>query len=226
MLITNEQKIAVFEPMFEKFENEYILEFFKEIVQFIPDAIFYKPASSSGKYHNRQQVGDYGQLIHIYMFSDILNMLLDLEYNQKKFDSSITRDLMRCVPALHDMNKYGRYGMRTHTTSEHPIMAARRIAEINQQKNFKHSLPEYQIQRLCEMCERHSGQWNEYKVREYGDEMRKGIMEKPQNDVDILIHECDMLASRSWLTYEIPEDLMQRFRDNINMELISKFTRL
>ena len=122
---------------------------------------------------------------------------------------------MRCVPALHDMNKYGRYGMRTHTTSEHPIMAAKRIAEINQQKNFTHSLPEYQIQRLCEMCERHSGQWNEWTVREYDGEVHKGIMEKPQNDADMLIHECDMLASRSWLTYEIPEDLMQRFKDNI-----------
>lgn len=131
MHITNEQKIAVFEPMFKKFENGYILEFFKEIVQFIPNAIFYKPASSSGKYHNKQQIGDYGQLIHIYMFFDILNMLLDLEYNREEFKSSITRDLMRCVPALHDMNKYGRYGMRTHTTSEHPIMAAKRIAEIN-----------------------------------------------------------------------------------------------
>ena len=215
IIITNEQKIAVFEPMFKKFENEYILEFFKEIVQFIPNAIFYKPASSSGKYHNKQQIGDYGQLIHIYMFFDILNMLLDLEYNRKKFDSSIQRDLMRCVPALHDMNKYGRYGMRTHTTSEHPIMAAKRIAEINQQKNFEHSLPEYQIQRLCEMCERHSGQWNEWTVREYDGEVRKGIMEKPQNDADMLIHECDMLASRSWLTYEIPEELIQRFKDNI-----------
>lgn len=217
MLITNEQKVTVFEPMFEKFENGYILEFFKEIVQFIPDAIFYKPASSSGKYHNKQQIGDYGQLIHIYMFFDILNMLLDLEYNQKKFNSSIQRDLMRCVPALHDMNKYGRYGMRTHTTSEHPIMAAKRIAEINQQKNFEHSLPEYQIQRLCEMCERHSGQWNEWTVREYDGEVRKGIMETPQNDADMLIHECDMLASRSWLTYEIPDDLMQRFKDNIDL---------
>lgn len=215
--ITNEQKIAVFEPMFKKFENGYILEFFKEIVQFIPNAIFYKPASSSGKYHNKQQIGDYGQLIHIYMFFDILNMLLDLEYNHKKFDSSIQRDLMRCVPALHDMNKYGRYGMRKHTTSEHPIMSAKRISEINQQKNFKHSLPEYQIQRLYEMCERHSGQWNEWTVREYDGEVRKGIMEKPQNDADMLIHECDMLASRSWLTYEIPEELIQRFKDNIDL---------
>jgi hypothetical protein len=220
MYITNKQKIAVFEPMFKKFENEYILEFFKEIVQFIPNAIFYKPASSSGKYHNKQQIGDYGQLIHIYMFFDILNMLLDLKYNQEKFKSSIQRDLMRCVPALHDMNKYGRYGMRTHTTSEHPIMAAKRIAEINQQKNFKHSLPEYQIQRLCEMCERHSGQWNEWTVREYDGEVRKGIMEIPQNDADMLIHECDMLASRSWLTYEVPEDLMQRFKDNIDITSI------
>lgn len=220
MHITDEQKIAVFEPMFKKFETEEILEYFKEVIPKIPDAIFYKPASSSGKYHNKQQIGDYGQLIHIYMFFDILNMLFDLEYNRKKFNSSITRDLMRCVPALHDMNKYGRYGMRTHTTSEHPIMAAKRIAEINQQKNFEHSLPEYQIQRLCEMCERHSGQWNEYKVRESGGEIRKGIMEKPQDDVDMLIHECDMLASRGWLTYEIPEELMQRFKDNIDLTSI------
>jgi len=215
--MTNEQKIAVFEPMFKHFETQEVLDYFKEVVTKIPDAIFYKPASSSGKYHNKQQVGRYGQLIHIYMFFDILNMLLDLEYNRKKFDSSITRDLMRCVPALHDMNKYGRYGMRTHTTSEHPIMAAKRIAEINQQKNFEHSLPEYQIQRLCEMCERHSGQWNEWTVREYDGEVRKGIMETPQNDADMLIHECDMLASRSWLTYEIPDDLMQRFKDNIDL---------
>lgn len=54
MLITNEQKITVFEPMFEKFETEEILEYFKEMVTKIPDAIFYKPASSSGRYHNRQ----------------------------------------------------------------------------------------------------------------------------------------------------------------------------
>ena len=68
MKITDEQKIAVFEPMFKKFETEEILKYFKEVVIKIPDAIFYKPASSSGKYHNKQQIGNYGQLIHIYMF--------------------------------------------------------------------------------------------------------------------------------------------------------------
>lgn len=67
------------------------------------------------------------------------------------------------------------------------------------------------------MCERHSGQWNEWAVREYDGEVRKGIMETPQNDADMLIHECDMLASKSWLTYEIPDDLMQRFKDNIDL---------
>lgn len=41
-----------------------------------------------------------------------------------------------------------------------------------------------------------------------------------QDDMDMLIHECDMLASRSWLTYEIPEDLMQRFKDNIDITSI------
>ena len=87
--LTSQQKQNIFEPMFKHFETEEILEYFKEVVTKIPNGIFYKPASSSGKYHNSQQIGDYGQLIHIYMFSDILNMLLDLEYNKNKFPNPI-----------------------------------------------------------------------------------------------------------------------------------------
>lgn len=216
--LTDEQKIAVFEPMFKKFETEEILEYFKEVITKIPDAIFYKPASSSGKYHNRQQVGDYGQLIHIYMFFEILNMLLDLEYNQNKFPEPIERDLMRCVPALHDMCKYGVAGKRKHTTGEHPLLAKQKLIEINEDTKTRHPLKEENLQMLCEMCERHSGQWNIFKTESYGWDRTPQIsaMEKPQNEYDILIHECDMLASRSWLTYEIPEDLMQRLKDNIN----------
>ena len=43
-------------------------------------------------------------------------------------------------------------------------------------------------------------------------------MEKPQNDRDILIHECDMLASRTFLTYVIPDELIRLFKDNIKIE--------
>ena len=211
--------------MFKYFETEEILEYFKEVVTKIPDAIFYKPASSSGKYHNSQQIGRYGQLIHIYMFSDILNMLLDLEYNKYKFPDLIERDLMRCVPVLHDMCKYGVFGTRTHTTSKHPLMAKEKLIKINNQKNFNHPLEKDQLQMLCEMCERHSGEWNVWKdkqasYRYWGDicEVTTGEMEKPQNDRDILIHECDMLASRTFLTYVIPDDLIERFKKNIKIK--------
>lgn len=226
-VLNPEQKLAVFQPMFEKFETEEILEYFKEIVTKVPTSIFYKPASSSGKYHNKQQTGKYGQLIHIYMFFDILNMLLDLEYNQIKFPDLIERDLMRCTPVLHDICKYGKYGTRTHTTSKHPLMAKEKLIKINNQKNFKHPLNEQQLNMLCEMCERHSGQWNIWKEKQYvfGDnywdgyqlETITGEMEKPQNDRDMLIHECDMLASRVFLTYEIPKNLIQIFEKNIKI---------
>ena len=227
--LTVEQKQKVFEPMFKYFETEEILEYLKEVVTKIPDAIFYKPASSSGKYHNSQQIGKYGQLIHIYMFSDILNMLLDLEYNKYKFPDLIERDLMRCVPVLHDMCKYGVFGTRTHTTSKHPLMAKEKLIKINNQKTFNHPLEKDQLQMLCEMCERHSGEWNIWKDKtiiygadgywgEYHYETETGEMEKPQNDRDILIHECDMLASRTFLTYIIPDDLMKLFETNIKIE--------
>lgn len=227
--LTAEQKQKVFEPMFKYFETEEILEYFKEVVTKIPDAIFYKPASSSGKYHNSQQIGRYGQLIHIYMFSNILNMLLDLEYNKYKFPDLIERDLMRCVPVLHDMCKYGVFGTRTHTTSKHPLMAKEKLIKINNQKNFNHPLEKDQLQMLCEMCERHSGEWNIWKDKnivygengywgEYHYETETGEMEKPQNDRDILIHECDMLASRTFLTYVIPNQLIRLFEENIKIE--------
>lgn len=224
--LTAEQKQEVFEPMFEHFETEEILEYFKKIVTKIPDAIFYKPASSSGKYHNSQQIGEYGQLIHIYMFSDILNMFLDLEYNKHRFSNPIERDLMRCTPALHDMCKYGMVGSRAHTTSKHPLMAKEKLIEINNRKNFNHPLKEDQLKMLCKMCERHSGEWNVWKDKQvlygYGEniynEVTTGEMEKPQNDRDILIHECDMLASRTFLTYVIPDDLIERFKKNIKIK--------
>lgn len=227
--LTPQQKQKVFEPMFKYFETEEILEYFKEVVTKIPDAIFYKPASSSGKYHNSQQIGKYGQLIHIYMFSDILNMLLDLEYNKYKFPDLIERDLMRCVPVLHDICKYGVFGTRTHTTSKHPLMAKEKLIKINNQKNFNHPLEKDQLQMLCEMCERHSGEWNIWKDKTiiYGAdgywgechyETETGEMEKPQNDRDILIHECDMLASRTFLTYIIPDDLIKLFETNIKIK--------
>lgn len=224
--LTPQQKQEVFEPMFKNFETKEILEYFKEIVTKIPNGIFYKPASSSGKYHNSQQIGEYGQLIHIYMFSDILNMFLDLEYNKHRFSNPIERDLMRCTPALHDMCKYGMVGSRTHTTSKHPLMAKEKLIEINNQKNFNHPLKEDQLKTLCEMCERHSGEWNVWKDKQafygywgdIGDEVTTGEMEKPQNDRDILIHECDMLASRTFLTYVIPDDLIERFKKNIKIK--------
>lgn len=160
------------------------------------------------------------------MFSDILNMLLDLEYNKYKFPDLIERDLMRCTPALHDMCKYGVLGSRTHTTSKHPLMAKEKLIKINKQKNFNHPLEEDQLKMLCEMCERHSGEWNVWKDKQfsygywndnYYCETETGEMEKPQNDRDMLIHECDMLASRTFLTYNVPDELIKLFEENIKI---------
>lgn len=217
-IFTKEQKIKVFEPMFEYFETEYVLNYFKDVITRIPDAIFYKPASSSGKYHNSQQIGKYGQLIHIYMFFDILNMFLGLEYNQNKFNNPIERDLMRCTPVLHDMCKYGLLGTMEHTTSEHPKLAEYRLNELNKQKNMKYPLKEEHLKILTDMCARHSGEWNKYKTLGYNGESIIGEMDKPENDREMLIHECDMLASRKFLTYEIPENLLEIFNENIKID--------
>ena len=127
--------------------------------------------------------------INFFSFPININNLKVNEYNQNKFPEPIERDLMRCVPALHDMCKYGVAGKRKHTTGEHPLLAKQKLVEINKNVKTLHPLKEENLQMLCGMCERHSGQWNIFKTESYGWDRTPQVsaMEKPQNDADMLI---------------------------------------
>ena len=70
-LMKNQNKYKIFEPMSNTFETDLIKRYFLDMVQEIPDYIFTMPSSTSGKYHNKTQCETYGQIYHIYMFSEI-----------------------------------------------------------------------------------------------------------------------------------------------------------
>jgi hypothetical protein len=53
---------------------------------------------------------------------------------------------------------------------------------------------------IARMCERHSGEWTT--------STRSSIvLPEPENDMEILCHECDILSSRKDIDMQIPQDL-------------------
>lgn len=188
-------KRKIFTLLTGQFETYEFHEYYLDMCEQIPDYVFTMPASTSGKYHNASQCQPHGQLYHIFMFHSILEHLLSLEGNRKRFPTPEERDAMRCVPAFHDAVKCGWNGS-LHTVQNHPLLAAEWVRSTKTE-NFVD--PKY-VEMIARMCEAHSGEWNKNKA---GIE----IMSKPRDDRELLIHECDILASRADIDWVISEDL-------------------
>ena len=114
---------------------------------------------------------------------------------EKKYNTPIIRDAMRCVPVFHDAIKCGWNGSQ-HTVSDHPVLAAKWVRETEVEHNVDNTIKEF----IARLCESHSGEFNKD---------RKGnvIMPKPRNDAEFFIHECDILSSRADLDMIISKEL-------------------
>ena len=199
--MTNEQKIAVFQPLIDKFETKEMKLYCTDMIRQIPDYIFEMPSSTSGKYHNKTQCLPHGQVYHIIMFAEILNYLLALKCNQEKFKSPQQRDAMRCVPIFHDALKCGTDG-GMYTVHEHPMLAGAWVRKTK----VEHDIDDKVKEAIACMCERHSGEWTTSK-------RSKIILPEPSNEMERMIHMCDILSSRNNIDMQPPEYLKEIFSD-------------
>ena len=204
--MTEEQKVAVFQPLLNKFETEEMRIYCTEMIKQIPNYIFDMPSSTSGKYHNKTQCQPHGQVYHILMFAEILNYLLALKCNKEKFKSPQQRDAMRCVPIFHDALKCGLEG-GAWTVHEHPMLAGAWVREAQ----VEHDIDTNAKEAIARMCERHSGEWTTSKKS-------KVVLPEPENDMERMIHMCDILSSRNNIDMQPPEYLKDIF-DDINVEV-------
>ena len=179
------EKKAVFKELLDKFETEEMRLYCEDMIEFIPDYIFTMPSSTTGKFHNATQCQPHGQIYHIIMFGAIMNYLLALKCNQEKFKSPIQRDAMRCVPIFHDAIKCGWDGSQ-YTVHEHPMLAGQWVRETH----VEHDIDDTIKERIARMAERHSGEWTTNKRSTI-------VLPEPENEMEILVHECDILSSRS-----------------------------
>lgn len=211
--MTNEQKVAVFYPLLEKFETEEMRLYCQDMIKTIPDYIFDMPSSTSGKYHNATQCLPHGQIYHIIMFAEVLNYLLALKCNQEKFKSAQQRDAMRCVPIFHDALKCGTDGGKW-TVHEHPMLAGTWVRE----SKVEYDIDEKAKEAIARMCERHSGEWTTSKKS-------KIILPEPENEMERMIHMCDILSSRNNIDMPIPEYLKGIFDDiKVDIEFDENYT--
>jgi uncharacterized protein (DUF3820 family) len=189
-------KKAVFKELLDKFETEEVRLYCEDMIENIPDYIFTMPSSTSGKFHNATQCLPHGQIYHIIMFGAIMNYRLALKCNKERFDNPVHRDAMRCVPIFHDAVKCGWNGS-TFTVHDHPMLAGQWVRETNVEHNIDDEIKEM----IARMCERHSGEWTSSK-------RSKVVLPEPETEMEILVHECDILSSRSDIDMQ-PSDYLK-----------------
>lgn len=205
--MTDEQKVSVFLSLLSRFETDEMRLYCRDMIKQMPDYIFEIPSSTSGKYHNATQCLPHGQVYHIIMFAEILNYLLGIKFNQEKFKSPRQRDAMRCVPIFHDALKCGLDG-GLWTVHEHPMLAGAWVRETQ----VEHDIDASAKEAIARMCERHSGEWTT-------SSRSKVILPEPENEMERMIHMCDILSSRNNIDMQPPEYLRDIFEDEqVEME--------
>ena len=206
-------KQIVFKNLLDNFETQDMRLYCEDMIEQIPDYIFDMPSSTSGKYHNKTQCQPHGQVYHIIMFAEILNYLLALKCNKEKFKSSQQRDAMRCVPIFHDALKCGLEG-GSWTVHEHPMLAGKWVREAH----VEHDIDDKAKEAIARMCERHSGEWTTSKKSEV-------ILPEPENEMEKMIHMCDILSSRNNIDMPVPDYLRDIFDDiKVNVEFNENYT--
>ena len=148
----------------------------------VPEYFYKIPASSTGKYHPAYTTGEGGLLRHTIAAARIACDLVDLEMYGLTDDE---KDYIICALLLHDTFKCGVTHSK-YTLHNHPMLAAQHVRD-NCSREFANN--------VCPLIESHMGQWNTCK-------WDKTVLPKPETKLQQIVHLCDYLASRKYLTFE------------------------
>lgn len=148
----------------------------------VPEYFYNIPASSTGKYHPAYATGEGGLLRHTIAAARIACDLVDLEMYGLTDDE---KDYIICALLLHDTFKSGVTHSK-YTLHNHPLLSAQHVRKVCS-REFADN--------VCPLIESHMGQWNTCK-------WDKTVLPKPETKLQQIVHLCDYLASRKYLTFE------------------------
>lgn len=184
-------KLKVFEKELQYINNPKIRGFTEKVISNMPEYFFETAASSTGKYHPRYALGRGGLVRHTKVAVDIAVELLRLEQNTLIFNLD-EKDCIISALICHDGWKHGD-AYSQYSVSEHPVIAADHVLKLadEDEKEF--------AKLISDNIRSHMGEWNtDYKTKEE-------IMPKPSTLSEKFVHECDYLASRKAITYELED---------------------
>ena len=173
------------EILSENFSKD-INDFAFHLLDTLPDYFFSVPASSSGKYHPENDLGEGGLVRHSITVSRMLSHLLA---PKGYFDfTDREKELLKVAALFHDSFKSGtqeEYEKNIHTKFFHPIYAANHIITESVFAGFNFNDAKF----IANAIASHMGQWNT-------STRMKGTLPLPESPEQKVLHLADYLASR------------------------------
>jgi len=161
--------------------NPEIAKATSEILEKAPKKFWILPASLSGKYHPEDERKEGGLIKHTKKVIKIASYLCNIyEIN------SINKDLIIAACIIHDILKYGDDSIDTYSDIGKTAFKKHGAALIDFAKQFQ---PDGWHQKILEIASRHNGKWEL----------------QPRNDLEMIVHIADYLASRTDIEVKLNE---------------------
>ena len=185
----------VFEKELNYITNENLKEFIIECLEQAPEYFYHVPASSSGKYHPYQDLGEAGLVRHT---KAVVQVAMDLIRCEQFLVSKESKDEIISACILHDVIKNG-FEDSGKTLIEHPLLASDFVQKVYDSGDY-HSIWTNK-NAIQSMIKTHMGIWNKDKE---GNEILPLIGN--YNDRGLLVHLADYIASRKYVDMSLLEE--------------------
>ncbi len=189
-------KADIFAAELSKISSDEIKIHVSNLLKEAHDLNFIKPSSSTGKYHPDHDNGEQGLIRHT---KAVVRFAQELMRGRPLYDNSSIADLVYAACILHDMDKYNdKYP--EHTNPEHPLSMKERVIKYTDSLDKRVPLSiKNSLYKIADYIGSHHGRWNE--VKSYVDGKAKiiGYLPSPADDTAWLVHEADLMASRSFI---------------------------
>jgi hypothetical protein len=189
-------KANVFAAELSKISSEEIKAHVSNLLREAHDLNFIRPSSSTGKYHPDHDNGDQGLIRHT---KAVVRFAQELMRGRPLYDNSGMSDLVYAACILHDMDKYNDEHP-DHTNPEHPLSMKNKVIKYTDGLDKRVPLSiKNSLYKIADYIGSHHGRWNEIKTYVDGKAKLTGYLPSPADDVAWLVHEADLMASRSFI---------------------------
>ena len=171
--------------------------FANSLLNRVPDYFFTVPASSSGKYHPKNDLGEGGLVRHSISVVRMLEHLVEPEGYFDFDDDQL--DCLKIAALFHDCMKSGtqeEYEKNSHTKFLHPLYAANFIMTVAIECGYPYEKAIF----IYDAVIAHMGQWNTNK-NEVGSKLPT-----PVSPGQRILHLADYLASRKDINMTVEEE--------------------